>query len=256
MRPFVYFALVCALTVPFWIAGANGAELMPGLPVSAFAVVCPTLAASILVFSHGGTKAVKDLLARSGDWRRVKPAVRFVPILLLMPVTYVLSFFIMRALGMPLPQPVFPAVGQIAFLIVLFLVGAASEEIGWSGYALDGLQTRFTPLIASLILGAVWAIWHYVALLEIARPLGWIAGWTVSTIAMRMVMVAIYNNAGRSVFAVTLLHAGNNLCWQLFPNRGSYYDPRVTGAILAATAIGIALFGWFRVPTPIKDATT
>ncbi len=34
------------------------------------------------------------------------------------------------------------------------------EEVGWRGFALPRLQKQFNPLIASLIIGAIWALWH------------------------------------------------------------------------------------------------
>jgi membrane protease YdiL (CAAX protease family) len=65
-----------------------------------------------------------------------------------------------------------------------------------------------------------------------------------STVAQRILIVWIYNNAGKSVFAAILFHAMSNLGWQMFPNHGSHYDPRITGLILAfAAAVVTALWG-------------
>lgn len=38
-----------------------------------------------------------------------------------------------------------------------------------------------------------------------------------------------------------LFHAMTNVSWQLFPNNGSHYDPRITGLIVTAVAALVAL---------------
>jgi uncharacterized protein len=46
------------------------------------------------------------------------------------------------------------------------------------------------------------------------------------------------------VFAATVFHAMINVSWLTFPIRGSYYDPRVTGVIVAAVAVAVtAIWG-------------
>jgi membrane protease YdiL (CAAX protease family) len=45
-------------------------------------------------------------------------------------------------------------------LVSVTLIFPFIEEIGLRGYWLDRLQTGFTALSASLILGVVWAFWH------------------------------------------------------------------------------------------------
>ena len=73
-------------------------------------------------------------------------------------------------------------------------------------------------------------------LLQADRAPGWIAGWAVNTFALRVLIVWISNNAGRSVLTAILFHATGNLGWALFPNNGSHFDPVVVGAITALTA--------------------
>jgi len=45
------------------------------------------------------------------------------------------------------------------FIFVLLFVGVG-EETGWRGFALPELQKRLSPVVASVVLGAIWAAWH------------------------------------------------------------------------------------------------
>ena len=106
------------------------------------------------------------------------------------------------------------------------LVAALGEELGWSGYAIDPLQARWGALPASVGLGLFGAAYHYPGLVEIHRSFEWIVGWSLGTVASRVIIVWLYNNSGKRVFAAALFHMTINLTWQLFPVNGSFYDPR------------------------------
>jgi uncharacterized protein len=51
-------------------------------------------------------------------------------------------------------------VGYLPALLFVALAGGGNEEPGWRGFALPRLQDQLTPVRATLILGAVWALWH------------------------------------------------------------------------------------------------
>lgn len=237
-----FFLLAFVLVIPFWVVGAmTGLSLLPGLPIAALAAVCPGLAALILCAREGGG-AAPALLKRSFDFRRIPSVAWYAPILLIAPVVAVLSWLAMRLMGTPIPAP-HPAVLRALGLAAAFFVFALGEELGWSGYATDPLQARWGALRTSLILGAVWAIFHYVALLEAHRSLAWIAWWTLWTVSTRVIIVWLYNHTGKSVFAVSLFHMTTNLAWQMFPVSGSYFDPRIQGLLTALVAV-VAVAGW------------
>jgi hypothetical protein len=106
-------------------------------------------------------------------------------------------------------------------------------------YAPDPLQARWGALGAGLLLGLVCATWHVVPLVQARRAPVWIAWWALGTLALRVLTEWHYNNTGRSVAAAALFHATQNLAWQLFPDRGSHYDPRVTGLVLTGVAVAV-----------------
>jgi len=242
--PYLFFALVFALTIPFWILGAaTNVELLPKLPISALAVVCPLLAAMILEYRRAGSAALVALLKRAGDYRRIDRAIWLAPIFLLAPAIMVASYFVMWAMAWPLPPFELQLTRAVALLAVFFVTGLA-EELGWSGYAIDPLQARYGALNGALMVGAMWAAWHLIPLLQVGRTLDWIAAWTLGTIALRVLTVWLYNNTGRSVFAAAVFHATCNLSWQLFPIDGSAYDARITGPFEAIVAmVVIAMWG-------------
>ena len=93
-------------------------------------------------------------------------------------------------------------------ILPLFLLTNFGEEIGWRGYALPKLQERMTPLAASLVLGLIWAAFHWVALLGNgdAAP-AYIAISTVQLTAMSVILAFVFNNARQALPVVTLVHA-------------------------------------------------
>jgi membrane protease YdiL (CAAX protease family) len=236
-RPLLtFFALVFALSVPFWLVGAESdLQLVEGLPITTLMVFCPLIAASILVYRENGLPGLTVLLERAFDYRRVRAKVWFLPIVLLNPAVMIASYGVMRWREMPLPAPRVSVLTALVMFVVLFIF-AIGEEAGWMGYAIDLMQGQWNALQASVLLGLVWAVWHFVPLLQASRSLSWMAGWCVSTLALRVLIVWLYNNTVRSVFATILFHTTSNLSTFLFPNGGSHYDPWVTGPILAIVA--------------------
>jgi len=215
-------------------------ELMPGLPVSAFAVICPLLAALILMYRQNKTASMAAFLKRAVDFNRVKSKRWLAITLLLMPLITVLSFIVERLTGTPVPDPQIRILSVLS-LCVVFFMSALAEELGWSGYILDPLQNRWGALRASLILGVVWAVWHYISLAQAHRSVEWVVWWTLGTITARIIMVWLYNNSGKSVFITVLFHVMIDVTWQLFPVNGSYFDPRISGILSAVVVVLIVI---------------
>jgi membrane protease YdiL (CAAX protease family) len=242
--PLKFFLLVFALSIPFWLLGAlTGVQLLPGLPITALIACCPVIAAAILVYQEGKTAAVAELLKRALDFQRIKAKVWYAPTLLLMPVVMALSLGVLRLTGTPVP-PVQIALLPTLILGIVFFISATAEELGWSGYAIDSLRERWGALPASIILGLIWAAFHYVALAQAQRSAAWIAWWSLGTVAARVIIVWLYNNTGKSVFAAALFHMTIDVTWQLYPVSGSSFDPRLSGLITALiAAIIVVIWG-------------
>lgn len=165
----------------------------------------------------------------------MKAKIWYLPNLLLMPAVMALSYGVIRLTGTLVPAPHIAVFSALA-LFTVFFIGALGEELGWSGYIIDSMQHRWGTLQASILLGVVWAIYHFVGLAQAYRSVAWIAWWSLGTVAARIIIVWLYNNTGKSVCVAALFPAMINVTWQLFPINGSFYDPRVTGLIMAGVA--------------------
>lgn len=238
-----FFLLVLILSVPLWLIGSViPLQLLPGLPLSSLMVFCPLAAASILVYREDRITGVAELLKRSFDTERIRSKVWYVPAILLMPGIAVLTYGLMRLVKLPLPIIEFPGLAAL-LMFPVFFIAALGEEQGWSGYAIDPMLDRWDALQAGILLGLVTAAWHIVPLLQADRSPTWIAWQCLNLVATRVLLVWIYNNTGKSVFATAVCHTMENVSWQLFPNNGSHYDPRIT-ALLTIFAAVIVTIVW------------
>jgi uncharacterized protein len=237
----VFFLLVFALSIPFWlIGGATDLQLISGLSVSALAAVCPMLAALLCVHQTQGSAGALALLKRCFDFKRVKAKRWYLPVLFLMPAVGVAVYGLMRWMDMPLPAPELH-IGRALVMFIAFFVAALGEELGWSGYAINPMQARWGALRAALLLGVVGVVWHVIPLMLSDRSAAWIGWWCLYGLASRILIVWLYNNTGKSVFAAAVFHAMLNLSWMLFPVYGSHFDIRVGSVVMACTALVVVI---------------
>jgi membrane protease YdiL (CAAX protease family) len=130
----------------------------------------------------------------------------YLPALLLMPVLMSLEYGGMRLAGVPVPAVELPTALLPLFpFIPLFVLSAIGEEVGWQGFAADPLLARWPALAAALILGAIWAVWHTIPYLQTTDSLVWVFWQSVATVGLRVLIVWLYLNTGRSLFAVVLI---------------------------------------------------
>jgi CAAX protease family protein len=244
---FQFFVLVFLLAVPFWLAAAVlkrvPKEIPIDLPVSALAALTPMIAALILTYRTDGFDGAKKLIFSAVDYTRIKDRRWYLPAIFLMPAVMVLEYGVLRATGVALPELRIQLVA-IPILLLTFFAGAIGEELGWQGYAFDRLHDRWNALESGLILGLLWATWHLVPFIQTNHGAQWIAWQCMATVVMRIVIVWLYMNAGRSLFIAVLFHAMSNMSEFLFPHYGSHYDPSITLGIMAlVTAVIIFLWG-------------
>jgi membrane protease YdiL (CAAX protease family) len=241
--PWTFFLVLFAASIPLWILGGLfDTQLMPGLRLNALMFICTALVACIFSANKDGSSGVRKLILRCVDFRKIGSIGWFLTSLLLMPGVLFASYLTLQSMGLPLPVPSIPwAIAPL--LLLVFFFTAACEELAWSATVLDPLQDRFGTLAAGFIIGAIGAAWHVVPFVQVHPSTSWVLGQCLFTVAFRVVLVWLYNNTGGSVVAVSLCHATYNVAWQLFPNRGSGYDPWIVATLTILFAIVVTL-GW------------
>lgn len=238
----VFFLLVFVLSIPFWLFGANPLPIPVNLPISALMAFNPAIAASILVYREHGWNGLRLLWRRVVDFRKTADKRWYIPALFLIPAIYLLAYAFMRWAGLPLPEPQVPLLLAPVFFAVYF-ISATGEDLGWMGYAIDPMQTRWGAFTAAIVLGVVWQIWHIIPHWQQEHTASWILWQSLYSVALRVLIVWVYNNTGKSVFAAILTHAMDNVSASLFPNFGSHYDPAVT-CVIAWLVVIVVVAGW------------
>lgn len=244
--PLKFFILVFGLSVPWWVLSLflKAGGLPDSLPVTDIGAVFVALeAASILTYKEAGFAGVKRLLKKTFDYKRITRKIWYVPTILLMPLLYVGTYWVMQLVGIQLPSEweisiaIFPT-------FVFFFIGAMGEELGYTGYAIDPMQERWGALKASLILGSIWAVWHFPSMIELGQSLTLMAFGFFATVSWRVLYVWIYNNTGKSIFAVVLFHAIGNVGRNVFPGGRAGFeldDAAVGYSIITLTAVVVAV---------------
>jgi membrane protease YdiL (CAAX protease family) len=102
------------------------------------------------------------------------------------------------------------------------------------GFAYQPMQTRWSSFKATFILGLIWAIWHIPLYVSMMLSPIFIVAQCFGLLGIRFLLVWIFDNAGKSVFAAILFHAVYNVSNGVIPN---YYVNPPIGVIITTIPI-------------------
>ncbi|MBI1854096.1 MAG: CPBP family intramembrane metalloprotease [Planctomycetes bacterium] len=218
----------------------------------------PGVAALVLVGTLGGWAAARDLVSRLLRWRAslgVWLVALGLPTVLSLVSVVVAKLIAPSSISFAEEIPLEP--GSIVVGAVWFVFAAAGEEIGWRGFALPRLIARRGPLSASVVIGIVWAAWHFVG----SRPWpGAISafGFGLGIVSDSIVITWIFQRSNESLLLTTAYHAIHNanvrVIHYLIPGKLA-----ASGAILSLLKAIVVIVivvrnGWLRtVPTEFRD---
>lgn len=210
-----FFVLTFIFTIPIYLLMGlftMGVWLSPGaafllIPV---ATLMPALSAIILTKKEGNWSDVKKLFLSCLSFKKIQNKAWLVPAILLLPILYFIVAKITSVTGQTPMDPIFPLVAiPIAFLI--FFSTALAEQIGWMGYSFEPMCSKIGIKKATLLLGAIWVLWHIPMWAFISKELVLTLSLVLTTISIRVLMVWFYNNTGKSILIVILFHAMYNV---------------------------------------------
>ncbi|HJV14876.1 MAG TPA: type II CAAX endopeptidase family protein [Propionibacteriaceae bacterium] len=219
-----------AISWPFWLLSHLAGGTL-GTALIVIGALGPPIAAAITIRYTGGS--LIEWLRRIVRWRAPVGCYAYalgLPILIMGVMNATLA-----ALGqhpdLSLLPPRIPAYLQTLLLTALIFGG--QEEPGWRGFALPRLEQRHSPLVATLILGLGWGVWH----VPLYGPLGFVV-----PLVLAFFYTWLYNRT-QSVLLCILLHGSFTAAQDhlLLVADSAVVDAVLFGSYLVAAGVLVAL---------------
>jgi uncharacterized protein len=228
--PWKFFGLTFPLTWVCWITAIFLPIEQYGLLIKILHYaggIMPTFVTLLLLYLYCNPQERNDFWQRLVDLKRINKA-WYAVILLTVPfltLIGVLFDIVLGGTGIKLAAAsniILNPVLLIPFAVFIFLFGPLPEEMAWRGYALDGLQVKWSSLSSSLILGTAWTLWHlplffiegsYQNGLGVGTQQFWL--YMLDKIPQSILMTWIYNNNRRSTATAVLFHFMINFVGEL-----------------------------------------
>ena len=235
-RLFIFFALAYLLSWLIWLplyAPALGFTLFEPLRYQhALGAFGPLLAGLYVSYRFKGLKGFGYLILKSF----FPTGLLFLLIALFSPfllefLAAVIHYFQSRAfpdLSQIGRSREFPESGIVVFFFYNLLFFGFGEEVGWRGFALPELQSRYNALISSLILTLFWALWHWPLFLYrpgyMSMDLAGATGWLLSLLTGSILLTWLFNSSRGSVLACAVFHSAIDVAFTF-----DYLDKNLVG---------------------------
>jgi len=191
-----------------WYTGGTG-----------FFVFGPTIAGLITTILVAGKEGMRELWQRALRWK--------VGLLWWLVALFLPALLTLIALGISLLMggevPPFTFLRQEWYLLPVFFIitivgGPLGEEFGWRGFALPRLQEKWGPLVASLVIGIVWGLWHLPSFFQPGTVhaelgLGLLPVYVVAEMGLATIMTWVYNKTRGSLLVGGLIYHNADNFW-------------------------------------------
>lgn len=219
--PKAYFIRTFILTYILWLLGAyvshqddkSGLYLLFML----LGLMTPFLISVVMIMKSKNPAIKKEFFNRLINPRLIQ--MKILPVfLLIMPLSVLVSILLSLPFGGSISQFHFAqgfsfSTGIVPVLLLLILA-ASFEELGWRGYAFDSLQSRYNLFTASIIFSILWSFWHFPLIFvknsyqyEIFQESIWFGmNFFVSIIPLGIIISWMCIKNRKSVMAAILFH--------------------------------------------------
>lgn len=208
-QPFLFFILLTLLVswMP-WYTGGQG-----------IFVFGPSIAGVITLALVAGKEGLRDLVSRALKW---KVGLKWWLIALFLPaILTLLALGINLLLGANTPPFTFFKTEWYllpVFFVITLVGGPLGEEFGWRGFALPRLQQKWSPWLASIILGAIWGLWHLPQFFNpdaVHFELGFVRLplYVIAEIGLATLMTWVYNKTKGSLLVGGLIYHNADNFW-------------------------------------------
>ena len=212
-KPVLYFFTTFFATYTLWFLGAYVSFhedighlymllMLPGL-------MAPFFISVVMIWTSKNHELKTDFVNRLINPRLIR--LKMLPaFLLIMPLSVLASIFISLSFGESISQirvsDGFSFSSGFIPVLLLLLLAATFEELGWRGYAFESLQSRYNYLTASIVFSLLWSLWHF--------PLTFVKGSYQYEIFHQNIWFAVN-------FFVSIIPMGVIISWICIKNRKS-----------------------------------
>lgn len=101
-------------------------------------------------------------------------------------------------------------------LLLQFVFVGCGEELGWRGWLLPQLMSRYRPVVATAIVAVIWGSWHFFILLSGVRTA---AAFLFGVFGLSYLFTALWERVKGNVFVLAVAHASVNAPLSMLNNQ-------------------------------------
>jgi membrane protease YdiL (CAAX protease family) len=210
------FLVTWGINIPLALSAHHQIKFSVPRWVEIISTLSPGIIAIIMTALHYKKAGLKALLSKITRWRL---NVKWYIFVILLPAFCVVPSLCVDIFFMHKPLDLSEWYLPFILFFIFMPFSPLWEEIGWRGFLLPILETKFRPLTAAIILGLIWGIWHIPMYLthspEGGRTGIFLIYFLIGTVPISVLFVWIFNKTG-SLLVTIFFHSAINATFALF----------------------------------------